>query len=287
MKLTRPGLSFAIFISVCLILAGCRPEPVSLRLAVNDTYCKATACECIHYLASREYEEVVEMLKDRYDISLELVYCLEESDLEDSIRSGHFDGAICKPWFAMRLMPDRNMKFQRIADVLDPFDNSLLGGLFIVRKESPLATPEDINGKVIAIGTENSYEKHHMALAQMDDLGIRPGKIISKAVCTEGINALLDREADVAVISDYALVATCAADFAEEGAFRTIWKTGDIPLCSVVLNRKRVSRKDATRLQAALLEISEERIPESFASKGFVRPVPWSPKAYQGGLKSD
>jgi len=283
--LKRPGLSFAILIAASLVFAGCRPKPITLRLAVNDTYCKATACQCIHYLASREYEEVVSILKDDYDISLELVYCLEESDLEDSIRSGHFDGAICKPWFALRHMPAKGMKFERIADVLDPFDNGLLGGLFIVRKESPLSGPEDINGRIIIIGRESSFEKYHMALTRMTEQGIRPGKIIRKAACTEGINALLDREADVAVISDYALVATCAADFAEEDAFRTIWKTGDIPLCSVVLNLKQVSRKEAARLQSALLEISGEKIPESFASKGFIKPVPWDPKPYQGELK--
>lgn len=285
MKLTKPGLSFAILISACLVLTGCRPKPVTLRFAVNDTYCKATACQCIHYLASREYEEVVTILKDDYDISLDLVYCLEESDLEDSIRTGHFDGAICKPWFALRQMPAKGMKFERIADVLDPFDNGLLGGLFIVWKDSPLTGPEDINGRIIAIGDESSFEKYHMALTQMTEQGIQPGMIIRKQACTEGINALLDREAEVAVISDYALVATCAADFAEEDAFRTIWKTGDIPLCSVVLDLKRVSRKDAARLQSALLEISGEKIPESFASKGFIKPVPWSPKPYQGKLK--
>ncbi|MFH0761027.1 MAG: PhnD/SsuA/transferrin family substrate-binding protein [Bacteroidota bacterium] len=285
MNLTRAGLPFAIFISACLVFTGCRPKAVTMRLAVNDTYCKATACLCIQDLASREYEEVVGMLRDDYDISLELVYCMEESDLEDSIRSGHFDGAICKPWFALRHMPVKGMRFERITDVLDPFDNGLLGGIFIVRKESSLMGPEDINGRIIAIGEENSYEKYHLALSQMEEKGIRPEKIIKKSVCTEGINALLDREADVAVISDYALVASCAADFAEENAFRTIWKTGDIPLCSVVLDLKRVSRKDAARLQSALLEISEEKIPESFASKGFIKPVPWKPKPYKGELK--
>ncbi len=266
----------------CLILAGCRTKPLTLRLAVNDTYCSATACACIQYLASREYEEVAEILRDKYDIGLELVYCLEESDLEDSIRSGNFDGAICKPWFALRNMQAKGMKPERVADVLDPFDNGLVGGIFIVKKESPLMSPEDINGKVLTMGEENSYEKYHLAMRQLKEKGIQPSRITRKSGCTEGINALLDNEADVAVISDYALIASCAVDFAGEDTFRTIWKTEDIPLCSVVVNLKRVGRGDAARLQKALLEISEKSIPESFASKGFIKPIPWNPKPFTG-----
>jgi ABC-type phosphate/phosphonate transport system substrate-binding protein len=285
MKLKMPALSFSVLIAGCLVLNSCGTKPLTLRLAVNDTYCKATACACIQDLASREYDDVVRILKDDYDISLELVYCLEESDLEDSIRSGHFDGAICKPWFALQNQSTGKMKFERVADVLDPFDNGLLGGIFIVPKESPLMGPEDINGKILAIGEENSYEKYHLALRHMNDKGIRPAKIIRKSVCTEGINALLDKEADVAVISDYAMIASCAADFAEEDAFRTIWKTDDIPLCSVILDRKRVSKSGSERLQEALLKISAEKIPENFASKGFIKPIPWNPEPFNGQLK--
>ena len=43
---------------------------LSLRLVVNDTYCKKTACECIHYLASREYEDLLGILKKIIILSL-------------------------------------------------------------------------------------------------------------------------------------------------------------------------------------------------------------------------
>ena len=299
--------TFPVILTACLIMAGCKEnrsssgayketafeyrknvqavklsKTLTLRLVVNDTYCKKTACQCIQNLASREYEELTAKLRRDYNINLELSWCMDEKNIEGMLKSGKFDGAICKPWFAFRLMPAGNFKFSRIADLFDPFENSLLGGIFIVRKDSPVQKPSDINGKTIAIGQDDSYEKYHLALAMLDQAGIKPDKVIRRSICSEGINMLLDNQADVAVISDYALIASCAVDFAEEDAFRTIWKTSDTPLCSVILDLNKVSKADAAKLQVALLAISGKKCPESFASSGFVKPMSWIPEPYKG-----
>jgi ABC-type phosphate/phosphonate transport system substrate-binding protein len=298
--------TIAIWIAVCLCFAGCHPQkpaggafgetafqpakslavsaenkPLTLRLVVNDTYCEKTACDCIHNLAARDYEELLAKLKTDFSIDLQLIYCIEEYDLEDSIKSQKFDGAICKPWFAFSHVPELGMNFTRVADIVDPFGNSLLSALFIVRKDSPIQKPSDINGKTLALGQEDSYEKYHMAMALMQKEGIKPGKMIQKSSCTEGINMLLDNTAEVAVISDYALVASCAVDLVDKDAFRTIWKTGNIPLCSVILDLDKVRASDAARLQDALLRISVSGVPENFCSKGFVKPVSWTPEPFK------
>jgi len=255
-------------------------NPLSLTLVVNDTYAKKTACECIHYLASREYDELVEVLKKDYNIDLEMIYCIEEFHLEDSIQTQKYDGAICKPWTALQYQSKLGIKYSRIVDVIDPFENNFLAGSFIVRNESPIQNANDINDRVLFVGEENSYEKYHASMQLLHETGIKPKLIKSVSACTEGINALLDRVAEVAVISDYALVASCAVDLADDDAFRVIWQTEDMPLCSVMLDLDRVSKKDAARLQAALLEISDNKIPESFSSQGFMKPVTWVPNPY-------
>jgi len=296
----------ALFVTTCLFMTGCNPsdkpvgntfsetafqasnntkvsdnqKPLTLKLAINDTYCTKTACACIHHLASRDYEEFISKLKADYNIDLQLTYCIEEYDLEDSIRSQKFDGAICKPWFAFRHVPELKMNFKRIADVIDPFDKGSLTGIFIVKKDSPIQKPQDINGKVLCTGQEDSYEKYHLPLAMLKKEGIKPSSMVEKSGCIEGINMLLDNKAEVAVISDYALVASCAVDVASEDAFRTIWKTSDIPLCSVILDLNKVSEADAARLQYALLQLTGEKMPESFSSKGFVKPVSWIPSPF-------
>lgn len=256
-------------------------NPLVLKLAINETYCKKTACKCIQHLASREYDEVLNVLKEKYNIDLHLTYCMEEDSLQELIKGGTFDGFICKPWFALELAPSRKYNFTRVADIPDPFDNGLLSGNLIVRKDSPIVKPEDISGKILALGFENSYEKYHLPMAFLKNKGISPAKIIQKGGCTECINLLLDGKADAAVISDYALIASCATDFVSEDAFRTIYTTPDIPLVSVLIDLDKVKKEDAARLQKALLEMSAGGVPESFTGKGFVRPVSWIPAPFQ------
>jgi ABC-type phosphate/phosphonate transport system substrate-binding protein len=259
-------------------------KPLTIKLVVNDTYCKLTACQCIQNLASREYDKVLVKLKEAHNIDLQLVYCMEEENLVDSLRSGRFDGAICKPWFAFDLMLGSKMKFKRIADINDPYDNTGLTGLIIVKKDSPIQDVKEINGKILAIGQVNSYEKYHLPMSFLEKEGIKPSNLISKGSCTECINLLLDAKADAAVISDYALTASCAVDFASKDEFRTIYVTDTIPLCSVILDINRISEDDAARIQNALLEVSDDRTPENFSSKGFAKPVAWQPKPFMGKL---
>jgi ABC-type phosphate/phosphonate transport system substrate-binding protein len=294
----------AITVTICVLFSGCSTKnpssgifgetvfqssksdastdnkPLTLHLVVNDTYCEKTACSCIADLAARNYEEVISMLKTRYNIDLQLVYCIEEYDMVDSVKTRKYDGAICKPWLVYQLVPDYGMKFTRVADINDPFENSLLSGIFIVKKDSPVQKPSDINGRNLVMGQEDSYEKYYMPMKLMEMKGIKPKNIFHKSSCTEGINMLLDSEAEVAVISDYALFASCAVDLVEKDAFRTIWKTEDIPLCSVILDLNRVSKSDAVRLQDALLSISGDGLVEDFKSKGFVKPVSWIPQPF-------
>lgn len=269
-------------------LTGCRDKkPVAggksihLKILVNETYCKATACKCIQYLASREYKDVAGILKIKHNIDLELTYCMEEDSIGILLKTGKFDGVICKPWFALSLMPETGMEFKRIVDIADPFGGSKVKGIFIVRNESTIKTQQDLNGVKVAIGREDSYEKYHLAMKALDERQIVPSQIIQKGTCTESLNMLIDHQADAACISDYALFASCAVDFAGEDSFRTIFTTDSIPLCSVMIDLSRVNENTAKQLQAALLKVSEN-IPANFGSKGFVNAAPWTPVPYKG-----
>jgi len=301
MKSTQVLQRVMIIIAVCNLFAGCNnnvdnskfdetaflPEQgivaapsdqlLTIRLAVNDTYCKQTACSCIGDLAAREYGELQEILKSKYNIDLQLTYFIEEYDLVDSLVTQKFDGSICKPWLAFMLTPEHKIKFKRIADVLDPSNNQWLRGLFIVKKDSPVKTLEDINGKTLAAGQKDSYEKYYAPLAMLEKDGIKPRQITNKASCTECINMLLDNTAEVAIISNYALTASCAVDVVKPDDFRTIGQTEQMPLCSVILDMSRISEQDALRLQNALIGISGDNAPKSLGSKGFVLPAKWIP----------
>ena len=263
------------------VLAGCRspqpPSQLAFKLAVNDIYCKDTACECVHYVAARTYAETQRKLKEQFGIDLQLDYYIEPYKLEEAILSGEYDGAICKPWTALMLERQAGAAFERVADLLDPGDNRWLSGTVLVMADSPFQSLEDLKGKSIVIGDPDAYEKHHAAKRIFQQQGVDFGRMETSASCIENLGQLMDGEVDAAVVSDYALSADCAVDFANPADFRIVGKTENIPLTSVLLDARKVAEADRVRLQAALLALSGKDAPESLLGKGFVEAAEWNP----------
>ena len=268
--------------AIFTLLCGCasnKPEVAAtvLQVAVNDIYCTDTACSCVHGVAARTYPETLEKLKTEYGIELELVYFAETYQLEDAIAAGEYAGALCKPWYALQHQKAAGADFRRIVDVLDPRNNRWLAGIVIVPVDSPIQSLEDLDGKHLYIGQADAYEKHYAAKRLLEQKGLRPERIDSNASCGENIGVLLDGEADAAVVSDYALSADCAADFARPEDFRIVAQTEQIPLTSLLLDMNRVSEADAKRLKEALLALSGRNTPETLLGNGFIEPAPWNP----------
>jgi len=262
-------------------LTSCSPPPVPssppLKIAVNDIYCMDTACSCVHDVAARTYPATLEKLKADYGIDLQLVYFSETYQLEDAIASGEYDGALCKPWYALRHEKEAGADFRRIVDVLDPNNNRWLTGIVVVPVDSPIQTLDELTGKHLYLGQADAYEKHHAAKRLLEQKGVRPGKIDTNASCGENVGVLLDEEADAAVLSDYALSADCAVDFARPEDFRILATTERIPLTSLLLDMNKVEATQADRLQQALLALSGKDAPETLLGNGFVEPTPWNP----------
>jgi len=263
------------------LLCGCvqppAPVPIELKIAVNDIYCMDTACSCVHDVAARTYPQTLEQLRAEYGIVLHLVYFTETYQLEDAIASGDYDGALCKPWYALRHEKEAGANFRRIVDVLDPNNNRWLTGIFVVPIGSPIQTLKDLDGKHLYIGQTDAYEKHQAAKRLLEQRGIVPAKIGTNASCSENIGVLLDEKADAAVLSDYSLLADCAVDFARPEDFRILEHTERIPLTSLILDMNKVGKADADRLQKALLALSGKGAPETLLGNGFVEPAPWNP----------
>lgn len=274
-----------VFASLALLLGCTHPkhsERLTLRVAVNDIYCTDTACSCVHDVAARTYPQTLEKLSGLYGIDLQFDYFVEPYQLEAAIRSGKYDGVLCKPWLALRLQKDAGADFQRIADVLDPKNNRWLTGIVVVPVHSPVMSLQELNGKHIFLGEPDAYEKHQAAQRLFANEAIVPGRIDTHAGCGENIGELLDGKADAAVISDYALSADCASDFAKPEDFRILARTEMIPLTSILLDMNRVGQADAKKLKSALLELSGQNAPATLLGSGFIDPQPWNPPELEG-----
>jgi ABC-type phosphate/phosphonate transport system substrate-binding protein len=270
-----------ILLAASALIGGCvhppAPVPLELRIAVNDIYCTDSACSCVADIAARTYPQTLEKLRIDDTIVLQLDYFTDTYQLEEAIRSGQYDGVLSKPWLALRMQKETGAKFRRIVDVLDPNNNRWLTGSVIVPANSTIQTLEELNGKHLFIGEEDGYEKHQAALRLFQQRGIQPAKIDTHASCGENIGELLDGHGDAAVISDYALTADCAVDYASPDDFRTLEQTERIPLTSLMLDMNRVSPSQAERLKKALLSLSGKHAPETLLGNGFVEPAPWNP----------
>ena len=264
------------------LFGGCRPsqEPPSrltVKLAINDIYCKDTACSCVHDVAGRTYGATQQLLAEQFGIDLQLDYYVEPYNLEKAILAGSYDGAICKPWTALMLAREAGVEFERVVDILDPEENRWLKGIVVVMADSPIQSLEALSGKVVVIGQSDAYEKHQAATRLFMQKSVTFAHVEEMASCIENLGKLMDGLVDAAVVSDYALSADCAVDFADPADFRILGATERIPLTSVLLDTGKVAPADRARLQAALLAITAAGAPESLLSRGFVAAAEWDP----------
>jgi ABC-type phosphate/phosphonate transport system substrate-binding protein len=256
---------------------GAEPPPLVLKIAVNDIYCRKTACDCLGEIATRSFDTLLADLKARHNITLQPTYFAEVFDLQKAILANRYDGVLCKPWTALQYSNKTQARFKRVGDLLDPDNKALMAGFFLTLTGSPIRTLEDMQGKRIALGQEDSYEKHQAPLQMLAAKHIQPGEQLLFSSCGENLSALLDGKVDVAVVSSYALTATCAVDFAKPEDFTTLAQTAEMPLTSLLVDLRKVPVADAARLQAALLDVSGAKAPENLLGKGFVLPASWKP----------
>ncbi|MBN8459622.1 MAG: PhnD/SsuA/transferrin family substrate-binding protein [Verrucomicrobia bacterium] len=254
--------------------------PLTLSIGLNDIYCGKTACSCISNIAKRSYDGTLAAL-EKQGIKLQITYFMEVMDLEKAIREKKFDGVLCKPWTALRYGPETGRKFVRVADVADSQDSPVLAGIVVVPVASPIRKLADLQGKRLVFGQPDSYEKYHAPLLLMAKEKVKPASALYLSSCGENLDALMSGKVDAAVISDYALTASCAVDFAKPEDFRTIATTEKMPLTSLLVDTAKVSPADAARLQQALLAISGKQVPADLTGKGFVTPVSWKPEAVE------
>ena len=277
LRATLTLLSTALLSGCACIQQQQANQPLIVKVAVNDIYCTDTACSCVHDVAARTYPLAIKLLEEQYNIVLQLDYFMDTYQLEDAILSGEYGAVLSKPWFTMRLNQQAGTDFQRLVDILDPVNNPWLTGIVIVPKDSPIQTLEELNGKSVYLGESDSYEKHQAALHLFESKNIHPAQIDTRSSCGENIGILQDGEADAAVISDYALSADCAVDFANPEDFRVLAHTERIPLTSFLLDRNKFDEQAAQRIKKALLAVSGENAPATLLGKGFIDAGPWMP----------
>ena len=78
--------------------------------------------------------------------------------------------------------------------------------MFVVRQSDPAKSVEDLEDYRILFGPEDSVEKRSAAFASLEAFDIPlPKPIRSKSSCSGAALAVVERDADAAVVSSYAM----------------------------------------------------------------------------------
>ena len=254
-----------------------------LIIGVSEPLCKKTACSCVGDNAQRAYDGLIVHVRTAAGIELEFQYFEEELLLQRAVRAGKLDGLICKAWLGLVTARDAGREFTRLADITMPGkEPAELLGLFIVPKDSPLKTLADLRGQRVLFGMTNAYEKSYLADATFRAAGLplpEPRQRVFS--CQDAALALLEKRADAAVVSSYALNFGCICVVAKPEDFRVIAETKQrIPFVTFMVENK-VAPAVRARLQQALLALKGDQVPKDLFSNGVIPPIPWAPEELQ------
>ena len=250
--------------------------PVTLKIGVCDPICRKSACSCVEKEAIRAYEGMNAKLAKENGITLEMAYFEEPMLLEKALAEGQLDGVIGKYTECGRFVREAKREFVRLADITKPTGGSDLRGVFITFKDSPVKALADINGRVLGLGPKAATEKVFLPEETLAKRGIVPASKVEFFDCKSAALALMEKKADVAVISDYALQFGCIVVVGDPKDFHVIAETDRaLPFTTFMVDAKRVPADVQARVAAALLTIAGNNVPKDLFSKGWVKPIAW------------
>lgn len=262
------------------VLALAASAAEKLVIGVSEPLCRLTACSCVGDNAKRVYDGLIAHVRSAAGLELDFQYYEEPILLQREIRAGKLDGAICKTWLGLATVRSAGREFTRLADITMPGkEPAELLGVFIVPKESPIRTLADLRGKRVVFGMTNDYEKSYLADATFRAAGLPlPEPRLRSFACQDAALKLIEKHADAAVVSSYAINFGCICVVAKPEDFRVIAETKQrIPFVTFMVENK-VAPAVRERLQKALLELKDDKVPKDLFSNGVVPPIPWDPE---------
>ena len=179
--------------------------PDGERVYVMDPLAKQLACDCVAGYAQRDYGKLGKFLQRKLDRRVEIAYAETLSAAQVGARR-EVDLVIGK--FSVVGSDARESKLPvRAIAMLSGKDGSITQtGLFVVRQSDPAKSVEDLEDYRILFGPEDSVEKRSAAFASLEAFDIPlPKPIRSKSSCSGAALAVVERDADAAVVSSYAM----------------------------------------------------------------------------------
>jgi len=253
--------------------AGGGSEP--LRVVVMDPLADRLACACVQGYAQRKYDQLAEFLAKRLARPVQVTYGVSLT-IAQTEQPGRIDLIIGKQSAVLSDAAARGLRVRPIARLTDKQGSPDLTGLFVVRDDDAARTIADLKGRRLLLGPREEDEKHAAVLAALDAASVpRPAELTTAPDCAAAALAVLEQQADAAVISSYAFPLLEGCKTIPKGALRVIGQTGPVPFVTVCATPA-VDGAAEQAVVAALLAVGRDRaLLRAMESKdGFVRVAP-------------
>ena len=233
------------------------PEDRPFRVVVMDPLAKQLACDCVAGYAQRDYSKFAEHLQQILGRRVETAYAEAlSSPLIGAWQE--IDLVIGKFSLVAFDARKRGLPIRPVA-MLSGEDGAVTQtGLFVVRREDPARSIEDLEGYKFLFGEADSDEKRSAAFATLEAFDVPlPSQVESKSACSTAALAVVEADADAAVVSSYAMPLLKGCGTIEAGELRIVSTTDPVPFIGVFAT-DRVSERTERGLIAALMKVRED-----------------------------
>ncbi len=225
----------AVWLSISSDFVAADPAPAEpgppLRVVVSDPLAAELACDCVAGYAQRRYDALARFLQVQLKRPVKIIFT--ETLTSPLVKqAGGFDLAIGK--YSEVLVDAKKIKadLRPVALLTDKKGLVTLQGLFVARADDKAARIMDLKGRSILFGPEDADEKNAAALNSLEAFGVTyPEGEVPKIVpsCSTAAMAVVDKEADIAVVSSYAMPLLEGCGTIDAGALKIIGRTNPVP----------------------------------------------------------
>jgi len=220
-----------------------------------DPLAERLACACVAGYAQRRYDKLAAFLAARLDRPVELVF----SEALQPSRDATFDLIIGELSVVRHDARLARLSVRTLAMLTDGQGSISLTGLFVVRDGDPARSIADLKGRRILFGPEDHIEKQAAALATLEAFNVpASGELETRPACNIAAIAVVEDEADAAVISSYAMPLLEGCGTLAKGELRVIGRTDPVPFIAVYAT-DRVGTDAEARIQKALAAVRVQR----------------------------
>jgi ABC-type phosphate/phosphonate transport system substrate-binding protein/outer membrane protein assembly factor BamB len=243
----------------------------TLHVVIADPLCRPLASDAAQGRGQRNYAPLAAFLETQLRRSVDLVYSDDPAAVLRAHR-GAIDLIVGKASAVSFAATEANEPVRPIARLAGKDGATEVCGLFVVRKNDPARTVGDLADHRILFGPPGDDGRHAAALAMLAVEGVTPvPPLQTMADRGQAVRTVVNGEADVAIIPDYAAANPQDDEPINQGVLRIVGRTAPVPFIAVFATEKVSPGAQRTMLDALFAAGRDAPLLEALHSKaGFV-----------------